>query len=266
MEHAAWDNYWGSAEQPFGEAISDRDAVPEGLRVARVLTLSERLATRLPQVEQLAIENCSMPQLERVARLGSLETLWIGGMTGITTLEPLAALGKLRRLHLGGSTKDASLEPIGRLSTLEALSLRATFSKVLHGGVTKYPSFAPLVRLERLRYLELSGVRAREQGFEPISRLVGLERLDLNERISLDEHAMLAARLPHTQGDFRHPTIRIPLKRIDPPCPVCGTREAVWLNGPAKRGPWSLCVTCHPDQVRAHVAAFDALVAKWAAE
>lgn len=141
-----------------------------------------QLAAGLPRLEVLRLGGTSITdeQLAKIADNSSLTMLGLN-QTGIgdAALGRLRNLKNLRALYLSGTqVTTQGLESIGRLSSLEILDLSKTS---LEGDL------APLLPLDRLSHLLLSGVPLSDDAVSNLLQLQSLSRLTIRGSALSDE-------------------------------------------------------------------------------
>jgi hypothetical protein len=207
------------------------------------------LAPRLRALYVVHFKQLAEVPLEGAPALEHLLLSWAPRLANLSFLEELPAL---RTLYLE-DMKRIDLGTLPELPNLLGLHLGGGMWSTL-----KVESLAPLVRLPRLRYLQLSNVRPQDGSLRPLAKLVALRKLYLPNFFSVEEFARLAAALPHTEGNARTPfftPIETDLPRSDPfICPQCGASRQMMAGRPAV----VLCPNCDAPKMRRRVARWEA--------
>lgn len=91
------------------------------------------------------------------------------------TLELISSLKKITYLRILHLPNISDLSPLAALQNLQSLSLATLPSWDASGKVTVVESLEPLVRLPKLRHLELFGVRPKDKSLRPLYGIKSLE-------------------------------------------------------------------------------------------
>lgn len=203
-------------------------------------------ACRIEGLTDLWIKWSGIKTLEAVTALRGLQRFHLGDSASLQTLQPLGGMPQLQWLWLDGMSKIPDLEPLAALGGLEGLFVAGTDSKPL-----TVPSLAPLAALQCLRWLQLGCLRPAEGGIEPLGRLRALEYLGLPNWFTVEQFAQLAARLPHTSGNWLRPYARQHAANFR--CPKCREKGLVFTAGAPMR---RLCPACDAATLAQHMVRY----------
>jgi hypothetical protein len=203
----------------------------------------------LTALRRLYVDEMRLETLSWLNRLERLEVLSLEGCTRITSLDELAPFRAVSALALTHFPKVRSLEPLRGFGSLEAL--------VVAGGMWSrmtVDTLEPLSKLNGLRFLHLSNLKAHDESLGPLADLTRLETLELPNFYSIEQVARLSARLPNTACAWFAPYRSVRHGQ----CPRCKQATMVMLTG---KGASTLCGSCDADRVRAHEALFRSIAA-----
>ncbi|KAG6586792.1 Leucine rich repeat protein [Phytophthora cinnamomi] len=158
--------------------------VLEKLRIARCRKLTdgafEEFAAQFPNLRELDVANCRLSEkaLQHIGHIKSLEVLVIRGCQDICD-DGMASLSDLINLKYFDAR---------HCSKIHSIPTEWTQLQVLLLGYTAFaePDAAVLQYLTKLQELELRKCRIMKRGFQFISRLKTLERLELSETALTD--------------------------------------------------------------------------------
>lgn len=205
-------------------------------------------ACALPNLEVLRIKWGNVQDISAIAQLRKLRALYFGSATRVKSIAPLGELPALEILLLENFKSIDDFTPLTALRSLRDLSV--TGSMWSRQAIGSLAPFAEMTWLESLA-LDTSSV----QSLKPLSRLTGLQSLDLGGRLPFEEYAWLSAKLPHTECRWFSPYY--PLAGSGHSlCKTCSQDSMVMLTG---KGKPTLCLNCDAAKVAQHAQKFEAV-------
>lgn len=120
------------------------------------------------------IWRCGYRSLAPISELSNLEELVIGSLPD-PSIEFLSKLFRLRYLRILHMPKITNLGALSQLTSIEVLSLSTSPSWDAAGKCTIVDSLLPLVRLPRLKQLELFGVCPADKSLSDLQNCSALE-------------------------------------------------------------------------------------------
>lgn len=120
------------------------------------------------------IWHCGYRSLAPISELSNLEELVIGSLPD-PSIEFLCKLSRLRYLRILHMPKISNLEPITQLASIEVLSLSTSTSWDAVGKCTIIDSLLPLIKLPKLKQLELFGVCPADKSLSDLQSCPALE-------------------------------------------------------------------------------------------
>ena len=202
-------------------------------------------ACRVRGLEGLYVKWSSINSVTSLGAAKSLKYLRIGSSPAITDLTPISKLVQLNWLELDNLKTISDLTPLQALSNLEGLGF--TGAEGHHHTVS---SFAPLAKLDRLRWLHLGAIHTKDNSLRALGTLKNLRWLGIGNFFPWQEFAWLSAQLPNTACPWFTPGDD--LGRIGIKCKHCGN-GIMLLSG---KGSGKLCPVCNAGKFSAFSAMF----------
>ena len=178
----------------------------------------------------------------------SLEELAIHWNTKLADISPIKKMTSLKSLVLEDTPKVSDLTPLENLAKLEILEYS--------GGMWKKnttASLEPISRVGSLKKLRLLNLGVKEGGLFPLSKLNGLEELEISNQFPTEEYAYLSVHLSGVKCSHFSPYVKVA-------SPIDG--KDVMIVG--KRKPF-LSLENDAEKVSKYVMQFEKMRAKYAA-
>lgn len=208
----------------------------------------------MPNLEGLEIKWSNLKNLDPIRNLQNLQYLFIGSSTKVESIEPLAALSELKVLDLENFKLISDFSPLLALPGLASLAVTGSMWSKQDVGALE-----PFGRMTWLRSLHID--TSHLDSIRLLANLKQLEVLGIGGRLPMEEYAWLSGKLPRTQCERFSPYADV--TTLGFACKKCKDRTMVMLTG---KGTKLLCRTCDKEKVEKHVAAFNAIKERAAAE
>lgn len=144
--------------------------------------------------KMLYIYNIRAEDLSLISLLTNLEILALEWNSKASTLWDLSKNEKLKALSIKDFSKLFDITPLQKSKKLELLDLSGGESNAL-----KLNNLESLESLNGLKYLGLSNIKVQNESLQPISKLKGLQELEISNEFPTEEYARLSVSLPNVK-------------------------------------------------------------------
>lgn len=146
--------------------------------------------------KMLSIYELKVEDLSAISSLKDVEVLALEWNTKAQSLWDISKNTFLKSLSIKDFSKLNDITPLQNGSRLELLDLSGGDSKDL-----KLNNLQTLKYLSNLKYLGLSNIKVQDESLEPISKLKGLQELEISNQFPTEEYAKLSVAIPDTKCD-----------------------------------------------------------------
>lgn len=158
-----------------------------------------------PSLEALYVKWSGISDLASLPRLRSLQHLYLGSSGSVTDIAPLGELASLIDLYVESFQKVSDYQALGRLSNLRDLAIEGDAFGPRRITIA---SLAFVARLEHLECLRVQVARLVDPSLQPLLKLARLRHLDLPSPRDPEVLATLRAALPGLEsGNVLDPAV-----------------------------------------------------------
>jgi hypothetical protein len=202
------------------------------------------------RLDTLQIKRSNVKTLTAISELTAIRSLTIGSSTKVESIEPLTGLATLKLLDIENFKLIENFAPLSSMKSLEVLAVTGNmWSK------QAIASLEPFGEMKWLTYLALDVSGA--PNLRPLGNLKNLKALDISGRLSYEEYAWLAGKLPNTNCRWFQPYAELVASGIGR-CEKCKQESMVMVTG---RGKPVLCKHCEAAKLEKHVDLFNKILA-----
>ena len=166
----------------------------EKLWVYSVSQKELNMILELVNPKMLYIYNIRAEDLSLISLLTNLEILALEWNSKASTLWDLSKNEKLKALSIKDFSKLIDITSLQKSKRLKLLDLSGGDSNPL-----KLNNLESLESLSDLKYLGLSNIKVQDESLQPISKLKGLQELEISNEFPTEEYARLSITLPNVK-------------------------------------------------------------------